>query len=91
LGPPLELDPTLCLSLELLFLRLFSISILAVLSDKNNEIFIKISTQFFKYMEGAIIKFIWKGKKPKPNQPTNQPNKQTNKKNPKKQNSKSST
>jgi hypothetical protein len=29
------------------------------------EIFIKIPTQFFKYMERAVPKFIWKGKKKK--------------------------
>jgi hypothetical protein len=34
--PPLELDPTLDLSLDLLFLRLLSISIPAVLLDRNN-------------------------------------------------------
>jgi hypothetical protein len=34
--PPLELDPTLDLSLDLLFLRLLSISIPTVLSDRNN-------------------------------------------------------
>jgi hypothetical protein len=33
---PLELDPTLGLSVDLLFPRLFSISIPVVLSDKNN-------------------------------------------------------
>jgi hypothetical protein len=36
LGPPLELDPTLALSLDLLFLRLLSISIPVILSDRNN-------------------------------------------------------
>jgi hypothetical protein len=36
LGPPLELDPTLGLSLNLLFLRLLSISIPADFSDRNN-------------------------------------------------------
>jgi hypothetical protein len=36
LGLPLELDPTLGHSLDLLFLRLLFISIPAVLSDKNN-------------------------------------------------------
>jgi hypothetical protein len=36
LGPPLELDPTLGLSLDFLFLRLFSISIPVVLSDRNS-------------------------------------------------------
>ena len=36
LGPPLELDPTLGLSLNLLFLRLLSISISVILSDRNN-------------------------------------------------------
>jgi hypothetical protein len=36
LEPPLELDPTLGLSLELLFLGLLSISIPAVLSDRKN-------------------------------------------------------
>jgi hypothetical protein len=36
LGPPLELDPTLDLSLDLLFLRLLSICIYAVLSNRNN-------------------------------------------------------
>jgi hypothetical protein len=34
LGPPLELDPTLGLSLDLLFLRLLSISIPVILSYK---------------------------------------------------------
>ena len=29
-----------------------------------NSIPIKIPTQFFKYMERAVPKFIWKGKKP---------------------------
>jgi hypothetical protein len=33
---PLELDPTLGLLLDLLFLRLLFISIPAVLSDRNN-------------------------------------------------------
>ena len=33
--PPFELDPTLGLSLELLFLRLLSISIPIILSDRN--------------------------------------------------------
>ena len=36
LGPPLELDLTLGLSLDLLFLRLLSISIPVILSDRNN-------------------------------------------------------
>jgi hypothetical protein len=36
LGTPLELDPTLGLLLELLFLRLLSISIPVILSDRNN-------------------------------------------------------
>ena len=36
LGSPLELDPTLGQLLEILFLRLLSISIPAVLSDRNN-------------------------------------------------------
>jgi hypothetical protein len=36
LGTSLELDPTLGLMLDLLFLRLFSISIPAVLSDRKN-------------------------------------------------------
>jgi hypothetical protein len=36
LGLPLELDPTLGLSLDLLFLRLLSISIPVILSDRNN-------------------------------------------------------
>jgi hypothetical protein len=36
LGCPLELDPTLGLLLDLLFLRLLSISILVILSDRNN-------------------------------------------------------
>jgi hypothetical protein len=36
LGTSLELDPTLGLSLELLFLRLLSISIPVILSDRNN-------------------------------------------------------
>jgi len=35
LGPPLKVDPTLGLSLDLLFLRLFSISIPAFLSDRK--------------------------------------------------------
>jgi hypothetical protein len=35
LGVSLELDPTLDLLLDLLFLRFFSISIPAVLSDRN--------------------------------------------------------
>ena len=35
-GPPLGLDPTLGLSLDLLFLRLFSISMPAVLSERKN-------------------------------------------------------
>ena len=34
IGPPLDLDPTLVLSLDLLFLRLLSISSLH--SDRNN-------------------------------------------------------
>ena len=34
--PPLELDPTLGLLLDFLFLRLLSISIPVVLSDRNN-------------------------------------------------------
>ena len=34
--PPLELDPTLGLSLDLLFLRLLSISIPVILSYRNN-------------------------------------------------------
>jgi hypothetical protein len=36
LGVPLELDSKFCLLLELFFLRLLSISIPAVLSDRNN-------------------------------------------------------
>jgi hypothetical protein len=36
LGLPLELDPTLDLSLELLFLWLLSLSIPAAISDRNN-------------------------------------------------------
>jgi hypothetical protein len=36
LGPPLELDTTLGLSLDLLFLRLLYISIPVILSDRNN-------------------------------------------------------
>jgi hypothetical protein len=36
LGPSLELDSTLSLSLNLLFLRFFSIFVLAVPSDRNN-------------------------------------------------------
>ena len=36
LGPPLELDSTLGLSLDLLFFRFLSISIPVILSDKNN-------------------------------------------------------
>jgi hypothetical protein len=36
LGPPFELHPTLDLSLDLLFLRLFFIFVPAVLSNKNN-------------------------------------------------------
>jgi hypothetical protein len=36
LGPPLDLDPTLSLSLDLLFLRHLSISIPVILSDRNN-------------------------------------------------------
>jgi len=36
LGPPLELELSLGLSLDLPFLRLFSISLPAVLSDRNN-------------------------------------------------------
>jgi len=36
LGPLIELDPTLGLLLDLLFLRLFSISIPAFLSDTKN-------------------------------------------------------
>jgi len=35
LEPPLELDPPLSLSLDLPFLRLFSISIHAILSDRK--------------------------------------------------------
>ena len=34
--PPFELDPTLGLSLELLFLRLLSISISVIFLDRNN-------------------------------------------------------
>ena len=37
LGPSLELDPTLGLSLDLLLLRLLSISILVILSDRDNH------------------------------------------------------
>jgi hypothetical protein len=36
LGPPIELDTNFGLSLDLLFLRLLSISISAVLSGRNN-------------------------------------------------------
>jgi hypothetical protein len=36
LGASLELDPILGLSLDLLFLRLLSISIPVILSDRNN-------------------------------------------------------
>jgi hypothetical protein len=36
MGPSLELDPTLGLSMDLLFLRLLSISIPVILSDRNN-------------------------------------------------------
>jgi hypothetical protein len=35
-GPPLELNPTLGLSLDLLYLRLLSISIPVILLDRNN-------------------------------------------------------
>jgi hypothetical protein len=36
MGPPLELDPTLGLSLDIFFLRLLIISIPTILSDRNN-------------------------------------------------------
>jgi len=36
LGTPLELDPTMGMSLDLLFLRFFSILVPAVLSDRNS-------------------------------------------------------
>jgi hypothetical protein len=36
MGPPLELDPTVSLLLDLLFLRLLSISIPVILSEWNN-------------------------------------------------------
>jgi hypothetical protein len=36
LGPPLELDPTVGLLLDLLFLRPLSISISVILSDRSN-------------------------------------------------------
>jgi hypothetical protein len=35
-GPPLELDPSLGLLLDLLFLRLLSISIPVIFSDRKN-------------------------------------------------------
>jgi hypothetical protein len=37
LGPPLEGDPALGLPLDLLFLKLLSISISVTLSDRNNN------------------------------------------------------
>ena len=37
LGAPIELDPNLGLSLDLLFLRLFFSCVPAVLSDRNNS------------------------------------------------------
>jgi hypothetical protein len=40
-------------------------AILSMATYRFNTIPIKISKQFFKYMERAILKFIWKGKKPR--------------------------
>jgi hypothetical protein len=44
LEPPLELDPTLGLWLDLLFLRLFPISIPVILSDRNNYVWVRVVT-----------------------------------------------
>jgi hypothetical protein len=64
--PLLELDPNLGLSLDLLFLRLLSIFVLAVLSDRNNfgsELFtVRMATPSFYLMScpstgGGLYKF----------------------------------
>jgi hypothetical protein len=58
LGPPLELDPNLHLSLVLLFLRLLSISIPVILSDRAAG-GITISDLKLHHRKAIVIKTAW--------------------------------
>jgi hypothetical protein len=66
LGPPLKLDPNLGLSFDLLFFRLFSIFVPAILSDGNNSqseyLTVGIATRSLQLMSclftgGGLYKF----------------------------------
>jgi hypothetical protein len=59
LGPPLELNPSLGLSLDLLFLRLLSISIPVILSDRN-KYYNLTSMSIYPKGLSPIIKIIFK-------------------------------
>lgn len=46
-------------------INIVKMAILLKVIHRFNAILIKIPTQLFKDMERAILKFIWKGKKPR--------------------------